>query len=331
MARPPVSGGPVLSKVLLVGQAPGSKEPVAGRPFAWTAGKTLFGWFEKACGLSEADFRSSIYMAAVCRCFPGKTSAGGDRVPGCAGDRQLLRLAARRAAPPPPELIIPVGKLAISQFLELEKLDQIIGRQFRVEAYGHPADLIPLPHPSGASPWHRIEPGKSLLERALQLIVAHPAWVRRAAASGQPASARSILPGLNLSRAVKRLLALVLAALFVSSFASPAKEADDRERIVGVWKGGMPGRAAGQHGAHDHARRRSPAATRGPAKASAKAPTISIPRPGPSKPRRRRASAASAPTSAGICWRATRSSGSQTPAAKPALPISRIGPIATNS
>jgi uracil-DNA glycosylase len=35
-----------------------------------------------------------------------------------------------------------------------------------------------LPHPSGASPWHRIEPGKNLLQRALRLIVAHPAFSR---------------------------------------------------------------------------------------------------------------------------------------------------------
>jgi uracil-DNA glycosylase len=34
MHPPPVSGGPVASKVLLVGQAPGAKEPVLGRPFA---------------------------------------------------------------------------------------------------------------------------------------------------------------------------------------------------------------------------------------------------------------------------------------------------------
>jgi uracil-DNA glycosylase len=32
-----------------------------------------------------------------------------------------------------------------------------------------------LPHPSGASPWHKIPPGKELLERALKLIARHPA------------------------------------------------------------------------------------------------------------------------------------------------------------
>src|SRR5579859_8086949 len=81
MAKPVVSGGPVVSRVMLVGQAPGDKEPKLGRPFAWTAGKTLFRWFNEAIGMDEAAFRSSIYMAAVCRCFPGKKSTGGDRVP----------------------------------------------------------------------------------------------------------------------------------------------------------------------------------------------------------------------------------------------------------
>jgi uracil-DNA glycosylase len=36
--------------------------------------------------------------------------------------------------------------------------------------------LIPLPHPSGASTWHRTEPGRSLLQHALSLIQHHPAW-----------------------------------------------------------------------------------------------------------------------------------------------------------
>ena len=50
MQRPAVSGPPVLSRILLVGQAPGVKEPLLGRPFAWTAGRTLFRWFRDATG-----------------------------------------------------------------------------------------------------------------------------------------------------------------------------------------------------------------------------------------------------------------------------------------
>jgi len=179
MHRPAVSGGPVRSKVLLIGQAPGVKEPVLGRPFAWTAGKTLFSWFERACGMTEAEFRASIYMAAVCRCFPGKTAAGGDRVPDADEIANCSRWLEREIDLLKPDLILPVGKLAITQFLEFNKLDGIIGQSFRVEVYGHETDLIPLPHPSGASPWHRIEPGKTLLERALRRITVHPSWPRR--------------------------------------------------------------------------------------------------------------------------------------------------------
>src|SRR5260221_10987412 len=81
MGKPVVSGGAVVSRVMLVGQAPGDKEPVLGRPFAWTAGKTLFRWFNESAGVDEPRFRASVYMAAVCRCFPGKKSTGGGRVP----------------------------------------------------------------------------------------------------------------------------------------------------------------------------------------------------------------------------------------------------------
>ena len=65
---------------MLIGQAPGDREGPAGKPFAWTAGKTLFKWIA-SIGLDEESFRSRVYMAAVCRCFPGKLPAGGDRVP----------------------------------------------------------------------------------------------------------------------------------------------------------------------------------------------------------------------------------------------------------
>jgi uracil-DNA glycosylase len=176
MHKPVVSGGAVVSKVLLVGQAPGVKEPVLGRPFAWTAGKTLFGWFQQYCGMDEQTFRKSVYMAAVCRCFPGKNSAGGDRVP----DRDEIDKCApwmeREIEILKPQLVIPVGKLAILRFINFDKMNDVIGKSFRTELHGRTFDLIPLPHPSGASPWHRMEPGKTLLGKAMGLIKRHPAF-----------------------------------------------------------------------------------------------------------------------------------------------------------
>ncbi len=176
MHRPAVSGGAVVSRVISVGQAPGTKEPVLGRPFAWTAGKTLFGWFHRACGMTEAEFRATIYMAAVCRCFPGKNAAGGDRVPDAGEIVQCARWLDAELTLLRPALVLPIGKLAIQQFITFDKLTDVIGKKLSVTLGGHTFDIVPLPHPSGASPWHRMEPGKTLLDRALRLIVCHPAW-----------------------------------------------------------------------------------------------------------------------------------------------------------
>lgn len=176
MHRPGVSGGAVVSRVMSVGQAPGSKEPIVGRPFAWTAGKTLFRWFTEACGWSEEDFRRNVYMAAVCRCFPGKTNTGGDRVPAPDEIERCRRWLDAEIDLLQPQLVIPIGKLAIQQFLPVAPLSDVIGGSFPVTRGGVTFDLIPLPHPSGASPWHRMEPGKTLLRHALRKIVQHPAW-----------------------------------------------------------------------------------------------------------------------------------------------------------
>ena len=176
MIPPVVSGGPVISRVMLVGQAPGDKEPKLGRPFAWTAGKTLFKWFKDGTGMDEAHFRSSIYMAAVCRCFPGKNPAGGDRAPSPDEVKNCSKWFSREVEILKPALIIPVGKLAIQQFIEFDKLVDVIGKQFKVTYGDRSFDLIPLPHPSGASPWHRKEPGMSLIKQALKQIDKHPAF-----------------------------------------------------------------------------------------------------------------------------------------------------------
>lgn len=179
MHKPVVVGKAVASRILLIGQAPGVKEPVLGRPFAWTAGKTLFRWLESAWGWTETEVRDRVYFAAVCRCFPGKNPKGGDRVPdeseiaNCSGwmEREFQILQ--------PDLVLPVGKLAISRFLDFKSLADVVGKSWRIDYAGVSCDLIPLPHPSGASTWHRMEPGKTLLHQSLGLIARHPAVNQR--------------------------------------------------------------------------------------------------------------------------------------------------------
>jgi uracil-DNA glycosylase len=177
MIGPVVTGLPVLSPVMLIGQAPGVREGPAGKPFAWTAGKTMFGWFQ-TLGLGEEAFRERVYMAAVCRCFPGKAArGGGDRVPSEQEIARCSRHLAREIGLLQPRLVIPVGKLAIAQLApDAEQLVDIVGTRRRGELAGVGFDLIALPHPSGASTWHRREPGKALLAQALAEIGRHEAW-----------------------------------------------------------------------------------------------------------------------------------------------------------
>jgi uracil-DNA glycosylase len=175
MIPPVIIGQAVSAEILLVGQAPGDKEGDLGRPFAWTAGKTLFKWFE-SIGVSEQGFRKQVYMSAVCRCFPGKNPKGGDRVPDKTEIKTCSQWINKEIELLQPKLIIPVGKLAISQYITVNKLVEVIGKEYELSLNGVDVDMIPLPHPSGASTWHRMSPGKELLMQALNLIAQHESW-----------------------------------------------------------------------------------------------------------------------------------------------------------
>ena len=177
MIPPVVVGSPVATPVMSIGQAPGDREGPAGKPFAWTAGKTLFKWFE-SIGVDEERYRSHVYMAAVCRCFPGKNPKGGDRVPSKAeigNCREWLELELELLQP---ELVIPIGKLAIEQLLPVKKLSDVVGQAHTFRRHGRDLEVIALPHPSGLSTWFKTEPGKTLLSHSLELIASHPAWNR---------------------------------------------------------------------------------------------------------------------------------------------------------
>jgi uracil-DNA glycosylase len=179
MIGPVVHGGAIASKVMLVGQAPGPREGSFGRPFAWTAGRTLFKWFQESMGIPEERFRERIYMAAVARCFPGKANGGGDRKPDPKEIESCKRFLRKEVEILEPDLVIAVGTLAIYEVLgdaaKKKKLDELIGKVERTTWHGRELDVIALPHPSGASPWHKMEPGKTLLAKALKKIEKHPA------------------------------------------------------------------------------------------------------------------------------------------------------------
>lgn len=157
-------------RALLVGQAPGQVESAGGKPFAGRAGRTLFRWFERI-GIDEETARDWLYIAAITRCYPGPHPSGrGDRVPSateranCAvwleAELQIIR----------PTLIIPVGRLAIDRFLGAVPLADAVGQVHHVTHVGGRSEVVPLPHPSGASSWIHQPGNAALLDRALELL-----------------------------------------------------------------------------------------------------------------------------------------------------------------
>ena len=177
MIGPPVLGTAVFSDIVLVGQAPGDKEPKLGRPFAWTAGKNLFKWFA-TLGVDEPTFRAHVYIAAVCRCFPGKNPKGGDRVPDDGEITNCRPWLEREVQLVRPQLLLPIGRLAIEQLVPAAPLVEQIGRLHSTVIAGKTYPVLPLPHPSGASTWYRTSPGDVLTRKALDLLGEQPAWKR---------------------------------------------------------------------------------------------------------------------------------------------------------
>lgn len=146
------------------------------RPFAYTAGRRLFGWFQML-GVPEERFRERVYIAAVIRCFPGKDPKGGDRVPNpleianCSAhlDREIAMLS--------PRLLIVVGTLAAQQILGRSELSGVVGVRHTATRAGRTFRVVVLPHPSGRSTWLNKPANAALLAKSLKLIAEDESWL----------------------------------------------------------------------------------------------------------------------------------------------------------
>jgi uracil-DNA glycosylase family 4 len=164
-ALPVVAGRPG-NRMMLIGQAPGITEQENRRPFAGRAGKELFRWLA-SIGIGEDEFRANVYMTAITKCFPGKSSAGsGDRRPSGREIALCRPWLEEQLVLVRPETILLVGGLAIERYFPRRQLHELIGRRF--ERNG--VVCVPLPHPSGASRWLNVPENRELLRQGLVLV-----------------------------------------------------------------------------------------------------------------------------------------------------------------
>ena len=165
-----IYSGSEKARMMVMGQAPGITEKEAGRPFNAGSGSRLFQWLS-AANIDEDWFRTTQYMTSVTKCYPGRANSGnGDRVPSRAEQKLCRPYLDQEIALINPELIIPVGRLAISIFYSQKlPLNQIVGTQTQLDGRW----IVPLPHPSGASRWHQTEANRTLVRQAVELIREH--------------------------------------------------------------------------------------------------------------------------------------------------------------
>lgn len=163
-----IFSGTESARLMLIGQAPGGEEPKVGYPFAANAGRRLFDWLRRA-GWNEQTFRETCYMTSVTKCYPGPHPKGrGDRVPTKKEQELCRRWLEAEFAFVSPEVVVTVGGVAIRLFYPPDtRLDDVVGTS-QTDEDGR--EIIPFPHPSGASSW-LYKPGNlGRLEQAIWLL-----------------------------------------------------------------------------------------------------------------------------------------------------------------
>ncbi|OAO01106.1 uracil-DNA glycosylase family protein [Parasphingorhabdus sp.] len=140
------------AKILIVGQAPGSKTHIKGRPFDDASGRRLRDWL----GVTDSQFYDPANFAIVPMgfCFPG-TGRGGDLPPRpeCAPQWRQPLLDGL----PDIKLTLVLGQYAMNWHLPSAKGQSLTKTVERWEEFW--PNLLPLPHPSPRNiRWFRNNP-----------------------------------------------------------------------------------------------------------------------------------------------------------------------------
>tara|TARA_R110002051_G_scaffold308629_5_gene380709 strand:- start:14648 stop:15238 length:591 start_codon:yes stop_codon:yes gene_type:complete len=141
------------AKILIVGQAPGTRVHASGRPFTDPSGDRLRDWM----GVDEAEFYDAAKIAIVPMgfCFPGLDAAGSDLPP----RKECAPLWQRK-------LTEQLGKVRLTLLVGMYAQRFYLGSQMRKtmtdtvrDAASFGPDYLPLPHPSWRnSAWLRKNP-----------------------------------------------------------------------------------------------------------------------------------------------------------------------------
>jgi uracil-DNA glycosylase len=157
-----------MKKVFFLGQAPPRVQ--GDRPFGTTA---LYKWFDES-GITDDIITHSFSFGALIDYFPGSKN-GSHLVP---TPKQILEAQPaliKKIRTIHPDIIVTVGIVSLRHVMQNPtlKIDDVVGTTFTTDPFGqlgYEVTVIPIPHPSGASPWTHLGDNKKRLMQALALL-----------------------------------------------------------------------------------------------------------------------------------------------------------------
>jgi uracil-DNA glycosylase family 4 len=165
-AAKPLTLGRDGASVFVIGQAPSRLDHETGQFYEGPAGRRLKQWLQEA-GFTESDFGTTIYAAALTKCFPGRRPGSStDRAPSRAELAQCRGWLDAELALVNPRIVVLFGSMAIQTFLPKAPLEERVGTM--VEQDGRL--WVPLPHSSGASLWLNAPENQVRLRDAICLL-----------------------------------------------------------------------------------------------------------------------------------------------------------------
>ena len=154
-----------MKTIFFLGQAPArpeSKHEVAGT--------YLYAWLS-SIGITDDEIKKHCHFYALVDAFPG-ADKNGHLAPTKEQIVEYRPTLIKTVQATQPDLIVPVGKLAISEVLQRTvSLSDVVGKQFSINPFNSLQDeivCIPLSHPSGRSAWNYLH--KEQVEAALRLL-----------------------------------------------------------------------------------------------------------------------------------------------------------------
>ncbi|AEM38009.1 phage SPO1 DNA polymerase-related protein [Pyrolobus fumarii 1A] len=144
--NPVVGEGPLDTKIMFVGEAPGRQEDETGRPFVGAAGKLLTTLIEDALGIK----RSEVYITNILKCRPpGNRDPREDEIRACTPYlwRQIRLIE--------PRVIVALGRFAGRTLFEKaglvwRSMKAHRGRTYKAVIEGVEVVIIPTYHPAAA-------------------------------------------------------------------------------------------------------------------------------------------------------------------------------------